>query len=362
MRQARTSSPPPLRPKAVILAGTIASTLLPAEASAHVKWFCTIVDVTTPPAALVQVLSPLFLSCCAGFLLLVFAGLVADGWIARLWPGLLSSGDRLRKVEELLIRVGVGAYCLCLWNRAAVVPWGHAGAILTPELLDHDRMVGALQVAVAVLVVSRRTCWLAALVLVTLVALGIARYGVFHMTDYVYFVGLAAYLALTSMRPGRPRRWRLPLLCASLGFSLMWTAIEKFLYPEWTAQILIEHPNLSAGLPVASVVVIAGFVEFSLAFYLVTGRGLLRLGAVALMAVFLSATPEFGELDTVGHLPIVAILLAIAVRGATPMQDALRLHGRGPAVNAAAVCGMYLATLSVMMAMYYAMQLTATAG
>lgn len=349
-----------------MLLAAAAPTLLPADASAHVKWFCTIVDVTTPPVALARVLSPFFLSCCGGFVLLVFAGLFADGRIARLRPGLLSSGQRLRKVEELLVRVGVGAYCLCLWNRAAVVPWGHAGAILTPELLDHDRLVGALQVAVAVLVVWRGTCWLAALVLATLIGLGIARYGVFHMTDYVYFVGVAAYLALTSMTPGMRlgwlRRWRLPLLGASLGFSLMWTAIEKFLYPEWTAQILIEHPNLTAGLPVASVVVIAGFVEFSLAFYLITGRGLLRVGAVALMAVFLSATPEFGELDTVGHLPIVAILLAVAVRGATPMQDALRLHRRGPAANAAAVCGLYLATLSVMMAMYYGLQLTAVRG
>ena len=358
MRLARTSS----RCFARILVTAGALTLIPAAASAHVKWFCTTVDVAAPPVALAGVLSPLFLSCAGGFVLLVFAGLLADGWIARLWPDMLSSGFRLRKVEELLIRVGVGTYCLCLWNRAAVVPWGHAGAILTPELLDHDRLVGALQVAVAVLVALRRSCWLAALVLVTLIGLGIARYGVFHMTDYVYFAGLAAYLALTSMRPGRLRRCRLPLLGASLGFSLMWTAIEKFLYPGWTAQILIEHPNLTAGLPVASVVVIAGFVEFSLAFYLITGRGLLRLGAVALMAVFLSATPEFGELDTVGHLPIVAILLAVAVRGATPMQDALRLHGRGPAVNAAAVCGLYLATLSVMMAMYYGLQLTAAPG
>jgi len=77
------------------------------------------------------------------------------------------------------------------------------------------------------------------------------------------------------------------------------------------------------------------------------------------MTVFLSAVPEFGQLDSVGHLPIVAILMALAVQGATPMQDALRLRGRGPALNALAVCGMYLACLPVMMAMYYAMQRTA---
>ena len=153
--------------------------------------------------------------------------------------------------------------------------------------------------------------------------------------------------------------WRLPVLGASLGFSLMWTAVEKFLYPQWTAQILMAHPNLTAGLPVAMVIVIAGFVEFSLAFYLVTGRALLRLGATALIVVFVSAIPEFGMLDSVGHLPIVAILLAVILRGTTPLQDRLRLAGRGPLTNALAVCGLFVVALGGMMAMYYGLQLSA---
>ena len=48
-----------------------------------------------------------------------------------------------------------------------------------------------------------------------------------------------------------------------------------------------------------------------------------------------------------------------AVRGATPLQEALRLHGYGLPANAAAVCGLYLTTLPVMTAMYYGPQLTA---
>ena len=240
-----------------------------------------------------------------------------------------------------------------------MVPWGRSGAILTPELLDHDWLVGGLQIAVAVLALWRRSCGLAGLILVALFGIGVARYGVFHMTDYGYFLGLAAYLALTPGQAGGTRDWRLPLLGASLGFSLMWTAVEKFLYPQWTVQILLEHPSLTLGLPASSVVVIAGFVEFTLAFYLVTGRGLLRVGAGALMVVFVSAIPEFGELDSVGHLPIVAILLALCLRGATPLQDALRLRARGPTANAVAVCGLYLATLCVMTALYYGLQLTA---
>ncbi|MGI4764273.1 MAG: hypothetical protein ACRYGP_04290, partial [Janthinobacterium lividum] len=208
-------------------------------------------------------------------------------------------------------------------------------------------------------VLSRRTCPLAALVLMGLVGIGVARYGVFHMTDYVFFVGYAAYLALTPWTEWAVRRWRLPLLGASLGFSLMWTAIEKFLYPQWTLKILATHPDITAGFPIPDVVVIAGFVEFSLAFYLIVGRGLLRVGALAFMVVFITAMPEFGHLDVVGHIPIVAIFLAVILRGATPLQDALRFPARGPRFNAVAVCGLYLVTLFGMMAAYYGLQLTA---
>ena len=347
-------------PRSIACIATAGMILIPSAASAHVKWFCGPADLASPPVAFLHVLSPIFLLCFVGFLLLVFTGLVADGWLARLRPRMLSTGGRLAWAEEAIVRVGIGAYCLLLWDNAAIVPWGHIDeVILTPELLGHDWVIDGLQGAVAVLVLSRRTCPLAALALMGLFGIGVGRYGVFHMTDYVFFVGYAAYLALTPWSAWPLWRWRLPLLGASLGFSLMWTAIEKFLYPQWTSTIMATHPNIAAGFPIPDVVVIAGFVEFSLAFYLVVGRGLLRLGAVALAAVFVSAMPEFGHLDVVGHIPIIAILLAVILRGTTPLQDALRLPARGPRFNAIAVCGLYLVTLFGMMAAYYGLQLTA---
>ncbi len=347
-------------PRSIACIATAGMVLVPSATSAHVKWFCGPTDLASPPVAFLHVLSPIFLLCCVGFLLLVFAGLAADGWIARFRPTLLSTGGRLAWAEEAIVRIGIGAYCLLLWDNTAIVPWGYIHeAILTPELLGHDWVIDSLQGGVAVLVLSRRSCPLAAVALIGLVGIGVARYGVFHMTDYVFFVGYAAYLALTPWSKWTMQRWRFPLLGASLGFSLMWTAIEKFLYPQWTSTILATHPDITAGFPIASVVVIAGFVEFSLAFYLVVGRGLLRAGALALMVVFITAMPEFGHLDVVGHIPIVAILLAVVVRGPTPLQDALRLPARGPLSNAVAVSGLFLVTLFGMMAAYYGLQLTA---
>ncbi len=337
--------------------------IAPGHAEAHVKWFCGPTDVRAPPLGLATVLSPMFLSRAAAFLSLVSIGSLVDAWIARRWPRRLTGGWRFDVFEELLLRLGVGAYAVCLWDNTAMVPWGAGatGAILTPELFDRDHLVGLLQLGVAAMLVFRRTCPLAGLGLAVLYAVGVVRYGVFHMTDYIYFLGIALYLVLSApFFDGRPgvRSWRVPLVAGCLGFSLMWTAVEKFLYPAWTEIILATHPNLTLGFPLPFVTVTAGFVEFSLAFYLLVGRSLLRLDALALITVFVSAIPEFGELDRVGHLPIIAILLVVVLHGATRLQEAARSRNAGPLRSAASVAGLYAASLAAMMAMYYGLQQT----
>lgn len=337
------------------VAGTLAA---PSSALAHVKWFCATADATQAPVPLPNVLTATFFVACGAFVLMVFAGLIADGYVARRWPALASTGACLAGVEEAVIRLAVAIYFLALWNGTAAVPWAAGEAMLTPELVPRSAMLGVLQLAIAILVIRRETCILAALGLCALYADAALAYGVFHMMDYVFFPGLAAYLALTSVRSPRALRMRVPVLCGSLSFSLMWTAVEKFLYPQWTVTVLLQHPQMTLGFDWPIVLAIAGFVEFSLAFYLATGRGLLRIGAAAFMAVFLSAMPEFGYLDVVGHLPIVAILLVVCLGGASSLQGTLRLPGRGLVVNAAGVSALYLVTFSVLFGMYYGMQRT----
>ncbi len=339
----------------IVFATTIA-TAIPLNASAHVKWFSSIVDVTRAPIPVRDVLTPFHLALFCGFTLMVFAGFLLDGWVARRWPAVASSGVHLAGAEETLLRLATSAYFLLLWNGSAVVLWLRGDAILTPELLAPIAWMGWVQLAVAVLVVSRRTCILAAVGICILYVTGIVQYGIFHMADYVFFPGIAAYLALTTAGTPRALRLRVPALAGSLGFSLMWTAVEKFVYPQWTAEILLTHPNLTLGFAVPVVIAIAGFVEFTLAFYLVTGRGLLRLGAVGIALVFLSAIPEFGHLDVVGHLPFLGILGVLVLHGASPLQDALQLSRRDLALSAAATSLLYLTSLTGLAAMYYGLQ------
>ena len=261
--------------------------LLPLGASAHVKWFCSMVNVEQPPVALADVMMPVFLLARTAFLFMVFAGFIVDGIVARKWPRLASSGQCYAVTEEKFAAAGI-----CL-----------------------------------------------------LYAYGIARFGIFHMTDYVFFPGIAAYFALTAVAKPEWLRLRVPVLSGALAFSVMWTAVEKFVYPQWTLFIIAEHPNLSLGFPWGFTTVMAGFVEFTLAFYFMTGRGLVRFGAPAYASIFIAAIPEFGHLDSVGHLPIVGILAVVCLRGHSPLQRLMGVLERGAVANAAAISALYLVTL-----------------
>ena len=353
MQAPSNDAPPSLRPRARTACAAIAAALAPAPAAAHVKWFCSVADVTQAPAALADVLTPTFAAACGGFLLLVFGGFLLDGIVARRWPGLASSGHRNAETEERLVRLATGAYFLLLWDKGAVVLWERGGAILTPELLASLGWMGALQFAIAFAVAWRGSCILAAAGICVLYGAGIARFGIFHMTDYVFFPGIAAYLALTSVGTRGALRLRVPLLSGGLAFGLMWTAIEKFVYPQWTLDVIANHPDLAFGFPWGFVVAMAGFVEFTLAFYVMAGRGLVRFGAAAYASIFIAAIPEFGHLDSVGHLPIIGILAVVCLRGASPLQRLVGVLDRRPEANAAAISALYLVSLAGFFGMYY---------
>ncbi len=326
------------------------------EAAAHVKWFCSIALVSQPPIGIDLVLTPVFAFVCGGFLLLIFTGFILDGVVARKWPRLATSGKFHEATEEKLVRVATGSFFLLLWDKGAFVLWERGSAILTPELMTAGAWIGLLQFTIAASVTCRKGCIFAAAGICALYAYGIIQFGIFHMTDYVFFPGIAAYLALTSIGTPSALRLRVPVLSGGLAFSLMWTAIEKFVYPEWTLFIVAEHPDLALGFPPGFATLVAGFVEFTLAFYVMAGRGLVRFGAVAYAAIFIAAIPEFGHLDAVGHIPVIAILAVVGLRGSSPLQRLMGVIERGPAANAAVISLLYLVSLTGFFTLYYGLQ------
>ena len=332
--------------------------MTPAGAQAHVKWFCGPIDTSIPPAPLRQVLTQLYFTGLAAFATLVGIGAFIDALVERFLPRSVARLDRAECLVDWIIRIGLSAYALGLWQHLAVVLWADdaTGSVLTPEMLNHHAVVGWLQLAIAGLVLVPRLSLAAAAGLLTLYTIGLARFGLFYMIDYLFFLGLTAYVALAQpmMRGFRLAAWRTSILTASLSLSLMWTAVEKFLFPQWTIAVLLHHPSITAGYSFPTVTTIAGFVEFSLSFYLLAGRAVLvRVAAVLLAGVFVIAMPEFGMVDVVGHIPVIIILVATLLHGETDLQRTFRGSAAGAARSGVRVAASYVVTLFVLMFLYY---------
>ena len=90
----------------------------------------------------------------------------------------------------------------------------------------------------------------------------------FHMLDYPVFPGLGVCFALSLSRNAKLLAFRSDFLRWTVALSLLWPAMEKFVYPAWVAPIAVAHPELTLGFDVSTVVTAAGVVEFGLAFAL----------------------------------------------------------------------------------------------
>ncbi len=281
----------------------------PGSALAHVKWFSKY-DVLATPAAFEKMLSAAFGQLALlSILLLTLAAMIETTTVGRtLLAGIDDLTAALRARIDGLLRAATAAFFIALW--------AHGGIILTPELATTDTRIEWLQAAIALGMLWRSTMALSGLGIVGLFALGIRDYGLFHMLDYPIFLGLAGYLALSGWNLRWIGRPPVTLLRWSAGITLMWASVEKWAYPDWTFPLLVLHPKLAMGYDPGFFLTASGMVEFGCAFALIWTPLVRRLAAVALVSIFTSAIVEFGKIDAIGHLPIIAALLAFVAETA----------------------------------------------
>ncbi|MFC7473884.1 hypothetical protein ACFQS7_05940 [Dankookia sp. GCM10030260] len=348
--QFRPPSPPcPAwrRAAATLLAGLAVTPLAAAPAMAHIKWFEPY-DVSQAPMPIAELMSQRYLLVMAGFALLVAGGFLLDRLVApaRWVTTALARHDSV----EALLRAALGAFFVALFTMG--------GIILTPELRTGADWPAWLQLGIAASLFSARSCFLGGIGILLLYGYGIALYGAFHLADYPIFLGLAAYLILTSCRSARLRELRMPILYVTFCVSMMWGALEKWAYPQWTYPLLAERPYLAFGFQAEEIMVLAGFVEFALAFYILTGLGLLRLGIGALCLIFVAAVVDFGKMDAIGHLPLIAAMMAMFLHGPTRLHHALHDAGRGMLAEARRSGALFLGAVGVFFFAYYGLQHT----
>ena len=335
--------------KRIACAAAAPAALVPNVCQAHIKWFCAY-DTTVPPLPIRYVLTPAFAAVALGFAALMFVAYLIDDRLDRTAVSARFDAmiGRVRPNILLIIRISIGALFVALW--------ASGGVILTPELTTPSLLVPWLQLAIAASMLWRFTLLPGALGIAALYVFAIREYGAFHLMDYPIFPAVAVYLGLSEARSRLLQDLRLPVLYAGVSITMMWGAIEKLGYPCWTLPLLADHEELTLGLSFDWFMNIAAFVEFSLAFFMLTGTALLRLACFALLVLLASAVPAFGKTDAIGHLIIIGCLIVMIIAGQNPLRLPAPVLARHGLTRAGMITTAYGGTLIVLFGLYYGSQ------
>src|SRR5258708_282986 len=323
--------------KPVLFAGCliVSLPLTSTTATAHVKWFVTC-NVSDDPLPAHAVFTATFLLFFTLFLIVLYLGCVAERM--TLGANISQLLDRFaaplhRRADDLLRSVAAVSFALL---------WADGGLIVTPELKASSFWLSAIQLLIPMYMFGRATLPAAGAGIIVLYGYGVATYGLFHMLDYPVFVGLGVFFALSVSQNTKLLAFRFDFLRWTVACSLLWPSIEKFVYPGWVAPIAITHPEVTLGFDVATVVTAAGVVDFGLSFALFWTPLVRRLPALALMALLTAATFDFGKVDGIGHLMIIAILMVVfAHPGSAPERCHPALAPIASGITLAAVIFLY---------------------
>ncbi|MBV9217339.1 MAG: hypothetical protein JO053_14310 [Acidobacteria bacterium] len=326
--------------------------LLASAASAHVKWFVPY-DVTKPPTPIGEVLSGyfvmLFLISVAG----IYLFFVGDRWMYK--RGIFVKLDEsLRKFDRFgtyVMRASAGLFFFLLWL------WWMLYAktfYITPELSTTAVWVPWLHLALAACLISRYTAPLAGLGVFALFAAATGDYGIFHMLDYMIFLGIGYFLIAANLNKPKWLRSAFIVLFACTGLTLIWASVEKFGYAEWTFPLLEHDPGMTMGMSPRTFMTLSGFVEFNITFALLGAVSIVgRLMSLGAMSIFVLAVFKFGAVDALGHLMIVAILVVLIVRGPTDARNMLHLSTKSVWTEAYFMTGLYFLAFVMIFILYY---------
>ncbi|WP_240703094.1 DoxX family membrane protein [Cohnella luojiensis] len=281
---------------------------------AHVKWFT---DVTPVKETLDNVLSPVFMGTALAVALLLAI-------LTQVLPAIMKikALDQLdRQVERLRPR----SFLILQYGSAIALLWSLLeGSLFAPEFAHpHGAITVAVGVTIALLLIPHHIAVkLASLVLLGLYVYYVGEYGLFHMLDYGFYLAIAAALALYRTVY---ERWSFPLLYLGTGLSLCWVAVEKWIYPAMSLDIIEHHQVPTFGFDPAVFIVLAAFIEFVVGYLLVVGI-LNRLLSIVLTLIFIMTTMLFGYVEIVGHFMIHVILVLFVIEGVSFYKPPVDMH------------------------------------
>lgn len=287
-----------------------------APLKAHVKWF-TEGTYSDKPLGLAEITTPLFWQLAALTVLVIGLGVWMDDRLKQ-WSSYQKVNGWLSAQADkgpLVMRIALAMTLLLSWQ---------ADSMLVPNLGIKAVWIGWFQFGLAFLLLFPRTVPFAGLGTIVLYGISMFNFSGFHMLDYLMYVGVGWYLLVSRVKPTMLRKSGLLILYLSIGFSLCWVALEKFVYPEWAYQIMDKH-NLTMGMDNALFLSGAAFVEFGLG-YLILICLLERPLAVIITLVFFTTTLVFGKVEIIGHTLLHGCLIVFLLEGSSVVESRLRRY------------------------------------
>lgn len=309
----------------------------------HVKWFADF-SFNDQPLTLSEAIGPLFISLTVLSMVVIAAMVFMDKKLQS-WPIYQTIDEWLqeRKGNSVLImRIVTGATLLLSWQ---------GDAVLVPELSVTASWVGWAQFILAFMLLFDQLVKYSGAGILVLYIFSIFQYGTFHMLDHVLFAGAGYFLMVSQSENAVIKESRLPVLYATVGFSLCWLAIEKIIYPQWALYILEQNPKLTLGLDMDFFLMSAAFVEFALGYLLIICL-LQRPLALVITLVFFSTTLVFGKVEVIGHTLAHGALIVFLLEGPGKLYKApITFHNR-MSLRAAFGAVNFVVLLSVLMIGY----------
>ena len=333
-------------------AAVLLTALFADSVQAHVKWFVEF-DVSRAPAPIGDVLSgdfiKMFLISVAG----IYIFFLVDRYIYE--KGYLAAFDQKLKMFDnlahIIMRAAAGIFFLALFVWYLV--YGTT-FYLTPELKTAAPYVPWIHLATALSLTWRRTAPLAGLAIFFLYICAARDFGVFHVLDYMIFLGIGYFFLVSSAKSKKLLNSSLVVLFACTGLTLIWASVEKFAYADWTNPLFEKNPEMLAGMTPSRFMMISGFVEFFVTFILLGAVSVVgRLVSLGFMSIFVLAVLQFGIVDAIGHLMIVAILFVLIVRGPTNAREMLILWDKSLFTEAYFMTGLYFLAFVMIFILYY---------
>jgi len=281
---------------------------------AHVKWFT---EVKPVKEALDAVMSPVFMGTA-----LAVAVLLAV--LTQLLPTIMRI-PALQRMDRQVERLRPWSFYILQYGTAAALAWSLAeGSMFAPELPvpDYEVQIFLWAAIVLLLIPYHLAMKSAGVILIGLYAYDIAQTSLFHMLDYGFYLAIAGALLLyrTSWE-----KWAFPLLYLGTGLSLCWVAVEKWIFPAMSLDIVEHHHVPTFGFPAGTFIVLCAFIEFVVGYLLVVGI-LNRLLSIVLTVIFILTTMLFGYVEIVGHFMIHIVLILFIVEGVSFYKPPVDMH------------------------------------